>query len=89
LEWALPYRACLKTRKECGSVGRLGALPTAAPTVRLPLRSRGSKKTRFALPLRNIHKLFQPFLPQNPHGYCVHAFKIAAKRRRPVNSRGI
>jgi hypothetical protein len=35
----------------------------------------------FRLAARNIHELLEPFLPQNPHEYCVDAFEIATDPR--------
>jgi hypothetical protein len=30
-----------------------------------------SRSSELTLPVRSIHELFQPLLPQNPHGICV------------------
>jgi hypothetical protein len=50
----------------------------------LPLRGRAAFTAEllaafridFRKPLRNIHKLFGPFLPENPHGYCVQNYGV-------------
>jgi hypothetical protein len=41
-----------------------------------------SHKTKHAL--RNIHALFQPFLAQNAHGYCVIYFEYSYKLMIPL-----
>jgi hypothetical protein len=63
----------------------LGGRLTGAGLDAAPMARAGSRWQRFLL-LRNIHAVFEAFLPGKTHGYCVKHFKFFMLQRTRVSA---